>query len=223
MKLTEKHIIKIRAFVKSKYVDFYDVQEELVDHIALSVEQKRISDPSLCFEKALTNVYQGFGIFGFSEFVEEKQEQAFRKGRKLFFKELITFFKLPQLLLTLLIGLFFHLAISSFEKEVILVICLVAILIPSFYGGLQLWRFQKSTKKELTQAKFTSTFLGGFGMFINVFNIMFHGKVGEMLQQEKWFLTILATTIFIALLAQIKAMKQVHSALKLEYPEAFSL
>lgn len=222
MKLTEKHIGKIRDFIKSKYVDFYDVQEELVDHLASAVEQKLASDPSLSFQKALTDAYQGFGIFGFSEFVEEKQEQAFRKGRKLFFKELITFFKLPQLFLTLLVGVFFHLAVSSFEKEVMLVICLVAILIPTVYGGLQLWRFQKSAKEELTQAKFTSTFLAGFGVFINVFNFMFHGKVGEMLQQERWFLTILATTIFITLLAQIKAMKQVHSALKFEYPEVFS-
>lgn len=107
MKLNKEHIAIIHDFVKSKYVDFYDVELELVDHLASSIEEKMKVKKELSFENALKETYQPFGLFGFSEFVEQKQNQVYRKGRSVFFKELIGFFKIPQIIITLLAGTFF--------------------------------------------------------------------------------------------------------------------
>ena len=38
MALNQIEIEQIEAFVKSKYVDFYDIQIELVDHLAWAIE-----------------------------------------------------------------------------------------------------------------------------------------------------------------------------------------
>ncbi len=40
MKLTEAQIEELYAFTRKKYVEHYDVQTELVDHLATSIEEK---------------------------------------------------------------------------------------------------------------------------------------------------------------------------------------
>ena len=69
MNLETKHIDQIEAFVKSKYVDYYDIQVELVDHLVSAVETELEQFPNLNFEKVLLSKYKAFGIFGFSDFV----------------------------------------------------------------------------------------------------------------------------------------------------------
>jgi hypothetical protein len=53
MKLTHSQIQYIHDFVKRKYVDYYDVQIELVDHIATAMEEKIELNPKLDFYTAL--------------------------------------------------------------------------------------------------------------------------------------------------------------------------
>ncbi|SOE21093.1 hypothetical protein SAMN06298216_1565 [Spirosomataceae bacterium TFI 002] len=118
MKLNKEHIKIIQQFVKSKYVDYYDVQLELVDHIASKIENTLEEDADILkFHDTLSDVHRSFGLFGFSEFVEEKQKKEYRKGMKLFLKELRSFFQVPQIILTLLIGLFFYSISTSFGGE----------------------------------------------------------------------------------------------------------
>ena len=40
MKLTEAHIEELYAFTRKKYVEHYDVQTELVDHLATQSKRK---------------------------------------------------------------------------------------------------------------------------------------------------------------------------------------
>lgn len=93
MKLTKAQIEELYAFTRKKYVEHYDVQTELVDHLATSIEEK-MSTSNINFETALQQVYAQFGIFGFSELVEKKGMEAAIKGRKLFRKSFIEYFRL---------------------------------------------------------------------------------------------------------------------------------
>ena len=47
--LSKEHIDQLFEFVKSKYVRYYDVQLDLVDHISDAIEDKMSKDNELTF------------------------------------------------------------------------------------------------------------------------------------------------------------------------------
>ncbi len=103
--LTSAEIETLFAFVKRKGVTYYDLQVELVDHLASEIEQQWLQYPSLPLEQALEKVYTRFGIFGFTEVVEKTQAALARRGRKLWWNYFKLFWKLPRIVFTLaLIG-----------------------------------------------------------------------------------------------------------------------
>lgn len=108
MKLNEEQIQALFDFTKKKLVHFYDLQIELVDHLAASIEEEMELDKKLKFEDALERVYQRFGIFGFSQIVQQKQKQLERLHFKRWMKEVFSLFRWPQALgsLTLLGSLY---------------------------------------------------------------------------------------------------------------------
>jgi len=52
MKLTSQQIQQLYKFTRQHYVEYYDVQTELVDHLANDIEQIWKEQPNLSFEKA---------------------------------------------------------------------------------------------------------------------------------------------------------------------------
>lgn len=105
MQLTEEHIQELYQFTEKKMVRWYDLQIELVDHLATRIEEELEKDSSLNFEAALSKVYKDFGLFGFSKIVQEKENHLQRSAHKLWWKELIGCFKFHNLLLTIVIGI----------------------------------------------------------------------------------------------------------------------
>lgn len=101
--LNNEQIDQLYIFCEEKRVQYYDVQVELVDHLANAIEQKMKEEPTIHFEKALDQVYAEFGIFGFAKIVQEKEAAAYQKQRKLFYKLLRERFKWPKILLLLLL------------------------------------------------------------------------------------------------------------------------
>ncbi|HEV7351070.1 hypothetical protein [Telluribacter sp.] len=95
--LTDSQIDTLYRFVKKKDVAYYDLQLELVDHLASEVEQQLAADPTVSFESALQKVYARFGIFGFTEVLEEKQKALTHRDRRVWWKYLKELFRLPFL------------------------------------------------------------------------------------------------------------------------------
>ncbi len=111
--LTDEQIGTLFKFVKSKYVDFYDVQIELVDHLASEVEQRMAEAPGVTFDAALQQVYRGFGIFGFSDLVEEKQKAVNKQSRVLWWESVKHLFRLPMLIGSLIGGMIVFVGFDS--------------------------------------------------------------------------------------------------------------
>ncbi len=101
MELTNQQIDQLYKFTQKHYVEHYDLQTELVDHLANDVENIRKESPNISFQKALDKSFKKFGVFGFMDIVEQKQSQL----RKRYFKILLSFtkqwFQLPKILLTI--------------------------------------------------------------------------------------------------------------------------
>lgn len=101
MKLTQEQICYLYEFTRQHYVEYYDLQTELVDHLANSIEEQWQENPKLFFETALNIEFKKFGIFGFMDVVEKRQKALSKKYYKLIWKHFIEFFKLPKIILTI--------------------------------------------------------------------------------------------------------------------------
>src|SRR5690606_7203967 len=108
-KVTEQEIKLLFDFTKKHYVEFYDVQVELVDHLANAIEEQWKENPKLSFDEALQIEFKKFGIFGFTGLVEKKQAELQKYYNKMLWNELLKFVSIPKVVLTisLYLGIYF--------------------------------------------------------------------------------------------------------------------
>lgn len=105
MKLTQEQIDVLFIFTKKHLVEHYDVQVELVDHLANAIEAQWKTNPNISFEEALDKEYNNFGVFGFSGLVEQKQVALQNHYWQIIKKEFINYFSVPKIILS---GAFFY-------------------------------------------------------------------------------------------------------------------
>ena len=101
MPLTEKQIESLFRFCEKKFVRHYDLQVELVDHLAERIEEEMAADATLGFDAALQRVYAGFGLFGFAHIVQDRSAMLHKRNSKLWWSQVRAFFVLPKILLTI--------------------------------------------------------------------------------------------------------------------------
>ncbi len=92
MKLTKTQIQQLYTFTQKHYVDWYDVQTELVDHLANGIEEHLELNPNTTFESALNSEFKKFGIMGFNDVIEEKTKALNKHYRKLVWMYFRAFF-----------------------------------------------------------------------------------------------------------------------------------
>lgn len=146
-KLKPEQIDNLFELCEFHNVYYYDVQIELVDHLASAIEALWETNPELSFEEAAFQVGESFNIEpwvystnnsmlptisgkkfsgenGFEIIKEAKEKELRRKYDRLQWKYIGEFFKLPRIILTLAItfALFFVFKIS--KNDTILSYCI---------------------------------------------------------------------------------------------------
>jgi len=96
--LTKEQIDQLFKFCEKHFVYSYEVQSELVDHLANAIETEMEVNKHLTFEKALDKVYSDFGVMGFSTIVRERGIQLSKKIRKEYFHLVLQQFRWPAVL-----------------------------------------------------------------------------------------------------------------------------
>lgn len=130
MKLTDKQIQDLYTFTRKHYVEYYDVQTELVDHLANNIEAIWKENPELSFEKARDASFKKFGIYGFMNVVEEKQRFLSKKYVTTIFKFIKEWFQLPKIIFTgLLIWFFYQLQVVSYSYYIYIALYFTIIFI----------------------------------------------------------------------------------------------
>ncbi|MGG5576746.1 hypothetical protein ACPDHL_05300 [Myroides sp. C15-4] len=109
-KVTLQEIEQLHRFVRQHYVEFYDVELELVDHLAHDIEAQWAKDATVSFEQALQIAFKKFGIFGFSDVVEQKINKLNSAYYKESFRLLKEFFTLPKIVVSVALFLVLYLA-----------------------------------------------------------------------------------------------------------------
>ncbi|WP_297101151.1 hypothetical protein [uncultured Draconibacterium sp.] len=92
------HLFKV---CENHDVSQYDLQIELVDHLASLIEQHWEEKPEDPFKYALYKALQKFGPSGFQQIKEQKQKELVRKYHRTLWSYLLEFYRWPKMLLTL--------------------------------------------------------------------------------------------------------------------------
>lgn len=170
-KVSQEQLIELHVFIKKKYVEFYDVEIELVDHLAHAIEQQWVMDPMISFEKALEIEYKKFGVFGFSSVVEQKQSELSKHYWNIALRAFISYFTIPKIIIT--VALFLLLLVlgvrfpeySYIYYRIIFYGLFVVTLVDGFINIRSIKKRQKLTgKKWLIESVSYSYFMVPLGL-----------------------------------------------------------
>jgi len=155
MKLSKEQINQLYTFTRQHYVEWYDLQTELVDHLANDIESIWKKEPQLSFNQAKNKAFKKFGIFGFGDVIKDKSNAVSKHYRKLLWKIFKDFFKPPKVIITLLITLiiFSLINLTAYHLTILIIAFWIIFIIPIIFG---LWyklelnkRFKDTGKKWL--------------------------------------------------------------------------
>jgi hypothetical protein len=148
MKLTTEQIDQLYAFTRQHYVEWYDLQSELVDHLANAIEEEWEQNSNRTFEEILNKEFQKFGVFGFMDVVEERQKFLNRKYNRLIWSYYREFFGLPKIILTMALVYGIH-TINQLivNSDVFLIIAFSFLLVSVFYNFKRRYNLKKKAKE----------------------------------------------------------------------------
>jgi len=98
--ITTEQSQQLLQFCREQNVEHYDLQIELVDHLASAIEEQWMQCPERSFEAALQKVYKQFGSNGFQEICKTERKALARKYERLHLQFFFRFFRWPQIVLT---------------------------------------------------------------------------------------------------------------------------
>ena len=201
MKLTQTHIENLYEFTRKHFVYHYDVQTELVDHLANDIEEIWLENPHLSFEDARDKSFKKFGIFGFMDVVEAKQKQMNKRYWNIQLRFVKEWFTMPKVLTTSLIFLGIYLVLQIKYSEFIILggLFLAVVFEMIFIYKDRKVQKQKTEKIFLLEEMIGQT-KGGFVSigFVNIFNMVHLTKVEFSSLESHWLILIaFCTTIVI--------------------------
>jgi len=184
MPLNHDQIQDLYKFTRQHFVEWHDLQTELVDHLANDIEVILKEHPCLTFNEAKIKAFKKFDVFGFHDVIIEKQKALYKKYWRLvwfFYKD---YFKLPKIILTIVLTSFVYdlLSLSFFNKYLLWGLLLVYLLIPfsiTIYMKRQLKRHQKTTGKKWIFEQVTYTLGGTFILFQFLLQILINIRGSE--------------------------------------------
>ena len=148
MKLTNQQIDQLFAFTRQHFVEYYDLQSELVDHLANAIEEQWKENPKRSFEEALGIEFKKFGIFGFMDVVEKRQMALSKTYNGIVWQHFKDFFGIPKIVLTIAMTLLLFIFIKiSLYKEWILVGFYIILVVFTFYEMFKNRKTRKEKKK----------------------------------------------------------------------------
>ena len=187
MKLTEQQIEQLFTFTKKHLVEHYDVQVELVDHLANAIEAQWAENPNISFEDALEKEFKSFGVFGFTGLVEQKQNELYKHYNQLMWKEVLSFFTIPKIILTICLYFALFVVLKNFMpySEIIFMsltlLIFLYVIVDGFAFIRNIKKQQKKTNKNwLIQSVATQVYslpmIGSFSPFYSVFRQLFENE-----------------------------------------------
>ncbi|WP_018626807.1 hypothetical protein [Niabella aurantiaca] len=228
--MLDQHQIQVLdQFCQKKGIRYYDLRQEIVDHLAAGIEEKMAADPGMDFHTAHRQTYTAFGISGFSKIVQQREEAARRSSRKKEFQYFKAYFTFPKVALSLLLFLLLSAPVPIFNIQdasavyktyciFLFIFSILAILFVSI-------RFKRPAQKLLS-LKHTGSFTVFAGLF-QVPNLYFNLAVNGFevdINHAPWFNQVMAAFCTLAILftlARFHAYRAIYTDAREQYPLAF--
>ena len=151
-RLTLEQVDDLLAICQNYEVNYYDVQIELVDHMACQIEAIWETNPTLPFDEALNSVLIDFGMvplyqtsydsllplpdgytpgdfYDFNKVVRSKEKELAKKYDRLQWRYIVEFYKLPKVILTAVITVVIFAGFHVLSNDFILSISLLVLFI----------------------------------------------------------------------------------------------
>lgn len=228
MKLNESQIENLYKFTRKHYVYHYDVQSELVDHLANDIEQICEENPRITFENAREKSFKKFGVFGFMDVIQAKQKQMNKRYWKILWRFIKGWFTLPKIIMTSLIFLGFFFALQIPYSEYIflgtLLILIVSEMIILYKNRKLEKKKEKANEKIFLLEAMMSTTKNGFTVitFVNLFNIINLTKFNFSEMETYWLVLISFTLTLLCILFYVSNYvipEKAEELLQETYPE----
>lgn len=207
-KLNTEQINQLYAFTSQHFVEWYDLQTELVYHLANAIEAQWQHHPNRVFDEALQVEFKKFGVFGFMDVVEKRQAALSSKYRKIVWKHFKNFFQLPEILGTLsTVGILYFILKWSIYSEIIFiglaVIILIAVFLELYFNQRKLKQNQKETDKKWLFEDILMGYGQGFAILNLPLQIVLHFRTdfsnNYVLIAASFFIVVLALFQYVIL------------------------
>ena len=228
--LTTEEIDTIFAFCERHFVRQYDLQVELVDHLANAIEVRRIKEPDLNIDSALESIHSGFGVLGFASFVNSRAAALEKKYDTMQKRLFLSYFEWPKAALTACLLSILLLAGKILSGETLYYLMAAAFFAAWLFDMVVMSGAIRSIKKQkkhlmLTSVNYQRSSLGAFGNLILLLSVHFADTIGSnpFLQYGSYIcMVIIVVLYFFSTVSYQKVIHNVQSLARQQYPEAFA-
>lgn len=225
MQITDNHIQQLYKFTRQHYVEHYDVQTELVDHLANDIEEIWKENPKLTFEQARNKSFKKFGIFGFMDVVEAKQKQMNKRYRNIIWRFMKEWFSIPKIILTIFCFYFFYLLMTLNIDSTFLSIFMLCLAVLDVYYSIKLnqkakKKFKSKDKKYLLEdIIFRAGAFSSLIIFSNLFQLSTFLENTTSIIGKSFVATLITIAIIYSYITLIVLPKKADELLQEAYPE----
>lgn len=177
--LTNDQVDQLYNFTRKHFVEYYDLQSELVDHLANGIEKQWEGNAKIDFNEALQIEFKKFGVYGFSDIVEKRTIQMKRRYHKFVWQHFKDFFTVPKLFFTISLIIILTVVLinlSAIASTVVMALaCIVFFITVVISIKKHLYKKQSSSKSWLMQ-DIINSYGGAAGLWFIPFQLIFQFK-----------------------------------------------
>ncbi|QNR85511.1 hypothetical protein H9N25_03275 [Pedobacter riviphilus] len=209
MNLTKEQLDYIRSFIQQKGYNYIDVQLEILDHVASSVEEKMEENPLLGIDAAINDTQEAFGPDGFAVIQKSVVNGLKKKYSKFFWQNFLDYFGYKYILLVLFLGFVVYKLQEIVSNDDFYMIYIVGMF--GVIGLLLLYNIKDSIYKKYMSYKSSVSFLMFLGPFLAITNIAINKSVTIVkifsLNRSFLIVSVLITLFVIYFIAALKTAK----------------
>ncbi|QPH39215.1 hypothetical protein [Pedobacter endophyticus] len=144
---------------------------EIIDHVASAVEERMNNNDTLSFDQALQETHQSFGLFGFSSIEEGITRGLEKKYRKLFFRFMLSFFRLKYLPVTLVAFAALY-KLQDFVQKTKLMLPIFIIAVLAITVAFSAQYFRSNSLKNYLAFRCSAVYLCLLGSFLSMSSVL---------------------------------------------------
>ncbi len=233
-KLNASQIQELYSFTRKHYVEHYDLQTELVDHLANGIEEQMLLHPNISFKEALSLEFKKFGVHGFENIIlKRKNAMALRYG-KIIFSFFKSYFSIPKIIISITLiatlTFIFNKVTANYKQNLYVYILyfIVVLLFVFTYINQKKYKSEilKDTKKWMLKEQIYSlvTYVNVVNLLAIVINsslniVVFKDFLGAIIYVDFFFAALISCLFILSYIIAFVIPSKAEELLLKTYPE----